>query len=133
MGASMLEHLIITEGSTFLEIRQKNSLTEIEQKIVLAMVSMVNSTDEEDKIYELYIQEFYDMLGIQGLDKNFQFKEIVEELMSKVVEIPRENGGWVMTHWISSINYIEDSEVVHFRLSSVLKPYFLQLKTSLRL
>lgn len=92
------------------------------------MFSLVNLADEEDKIYELSTQEFYDMLEIQALASNLQFEEIIDELLAKLVEIPRENGGWVMTHWIVSVRYIEDSEVVQFRLPADLKPYFLQLK-----
>lgn len=131
MGALILEYPITTEESNLIKISQKNPLTEIERKIVLTIASMVNSADEEDKVYALSIQEFYDMLGIQGTDSNLQFEKIIDDLLSKVVEIPREDGGWVFTHWLSSAQYIKDSEVVRIRLSSDLKPYFLHLKTFL--
>lgn len=127
----MLEYHVTDAGNNLIKIHQKNPLTEVEKKVVLAMYSVINSTDEEEKIYELSICEFYDMLGMQGPNNNFQLIEIMDELLSKVVKISRENGGWVLTHWISSYNYIEDSEMLHFRLSSDLKPYFLQLKNYL--
>lgn len=128
METLILDYHLITNDGNSIYIHQENPLTEIEKKIVLAMISMVNLADEEDKVYELSIQEFYDILEIPGLDSNLQFEEIIDELLSKLVEIPRENGGWVMTHWVVSVRYIEDSEMVQFRLPTDLKPYFLQLK-----
>ncbi len=128
-----MEYKPINNEGNSICIHQENLLTEIEKKTVLPMMRMVKSADEENKVYELYIQEFYDLLGIQGLDSNLQFEEIIDELLSKLVEISRENVGKVMTHWIVSVRYIEDSEVVQVRLPADLKPYFLQFKKYLAL
>ncbi|ANU28267.1 RepB family plasmid replication initiator protein [Planococcus versutus] len=68
------------------------------------------------------------MLGLEGLDSNVIFKGVVEELLSKVVEIPREHGDWMMTHWIESVKYVEGSNVIRFGLSPDIKPYFMRLK-----
>lgn len=97
MGVFILEHQITNEGKYMMEIYQGNALTEMEKKIIFIVAGLVNKTDQEDQTYELSIDELYRFLELEGLKSHLQFKEIIDELMSKVVEIPREDGGWLMT------------------------------------
>lgn len=53
-------------------MRDTDSLTKKELVVVLSMVSIVNSKDEDDKTYERPVQEWYDLLGIQGFDSDLQ-------------------------------------------------------------
>lgn len=126
-----MESGIMAEGNNLIEIRQKNPLTEKEQKIVLAIVRMIKPNDEDFQDYSISVQEFFEMLDLEGTDSHMEFKNIVKDLMSKVVEIPKGRRGWVMTHWISSAEYLEGPGRIQFQFSPVLKPYFLQLRTSL--
>jgi plasmid replication initiation protein len=47
----------------------------------------------------------------------------------KPVEIPSENGGWILTHWVSSAEYVNGEGIIKLSFSPKLKPYLLQLKT----
>lgn len=128
-----MKHRIVIQGKDFLPARKEKLLTEKEQAIVLAMVNMVNPGDEDEKDYKLPAQEWYELLGIQGDHRERQLKEVFQGLMGKVVEIPYDDGGWLMTHWISSVTYFQGSETVEIQLTPELKPYFLQFKNSLTL
>ncbi|RNF38082.1 replication initiation protein [Planococcus salinus] len=121
---------LVTQGNQLIEARQKKPLTTREQKIILTMVSMIEPTDEDFKDYVISVREFHEMLGLEGREHYTQLKKIVEDLMSKVVEIPSESGGWVMTHWVSRAEYIDGSGMIQLRFAPDLKPYLLQLKTA---
>nr|WP_181718676.1 replication initiation protein [Planococcus sp. (in: firmicutes)]QJS06175.1 initiator replication RepB protein, Rep3 superfamily [Planococcus sp. (in: firmicutes)] len=126
----MQENYLVTQGNNLIEARQKKPLTAREQKIILTMVSMIEPTDEDFKDYVISVKEFHEMLGLEGREHYTQLKKIVEDLMSKVVEIPSENGGWVMTHWVSRAEYIDGSGMIQLRFAPDLKPYLLQLKNA---
>lgn len=121
---------LVTQGNQLIEARQKKPLTTREQKIILTMVSMIEPTDEDFKDYIISVREFHEMLGLEGREHYTQLKKIVEDLMSKVVEIPSDTGGWVMTHWVSRAEYIDGSGMIQLRFAPDLKPYLLQLKTA---
>ncbi|MCM3612702.1 replication initiation protein [Planococcus sp. MERTA32b] len=99
----MSKHPIVIQGTSFLQAKESDLLTEKELAIVLEIVCMVDSTDEDDKDYESSVQEWYEILGITGSNRDFQFKNIFQDLMMKIVEIPCEGRGWLLTHWISSV------------------------------
>lgn len=79
----MPKHPIVIQGSSFLQARDTDALTEKERAIARAMVRMINPTDEDDKDYERPVQEWYELLGIQGSDSDFQLKDIFQNLMMK--------------------------------------------------
>lgn len=126
----MQEHYLVTQGNNLIEARQKKPLTTREQKIILTMVSLIEPTDEDFKDYVISVKEFHEMLGLEGREHYTQLKKIVEDLMSKVVEIPSDNGGWIMTHWVSRAEYVDGSGRIQLRFAPDLKPYLLQLKTA---
>lgn len=129
----MSKHPIVIQGTSFLQAKENDLLTEKELAIVFEIVSMVDPTDEDDKDYEWSVQKWYEILGITGSDRELQIKNIFQDLMMKIVEIPREGRGWLLTHWISSVLYSKNTETVKIGLTPELRPYFLHLKQSLEL
>ena len=126
----MDSNYLVTQGNQLIEARQKKPLSTREQKIILTMVSMIEPADEDFKDYVISVREFHEMLGLEGREHYTQLKKVVEDLMSKVVEIPSKNNGWVMTHWVSRAEYIDGSGTIKLRFAPDLKPYLLQLKTA---
>ena len=126
----MDSNYLVTQGNQLIEARQKKPLSTREQKIILTMVSMIEPTDEDFKDYVISVREFHEMLGLEGREHYTQLKKVVEDLMSKVVEIPSKNDGWVMTHWVSRAEYVDGSGTIKLRFAPDLKPYLLQLKTA---
>ncbi|MGK7379733.1 replication initiation protein [Planococcus sp. 1R117A] len=132
----MKSKYLVTQSNNLLEARHNNPLTTREQKIVLTMASMIEPFDEDFKDYRISLKEFSEMLGLAGSTKYSEIKEISKTLMSKTIEIPQEDGGWLLVHWISSAKYVNGEGVLELSFSPKLKPYMLQLKkqfTSYRL
>lgn len=126
----MESNYIVTQSNKLIEARHNKSLTAREQKIVLTMVSMIEPSDADFKNYRISIREFTEMLGLEGKAKYTEIKEITKDLMSKSIEIPQEDGGWLLANWISSAKYIKGEGIIDLSFSPDLKPYMLQLKTA---
>jgi len=126
---------IVAQGNNLVEARHNNPLSAREQKIVLTMVSMIQPNDEDFKDYRISVKEFSEMLGLTGSTKYTEIKEIAKSLMSKSIEIPQADGGWLLANWISSAEYKKGEGIIALSFSPKLKPYLLQLKqyTSYRL
>lgn len=125
----MQESFIVTQSNNLIEARQKKPLSAREQKIILTLVSMIQPNDKDFTVYDILIREFHEMLGLEGREHYTEIKEIVENLMSKVIEIPQEDGGWLLTHWVSTAQYLKGEGAIRLKFSPELKPYMLQLKT----
>lgn len=121
---------MVTQGNGLIEAKHTNPLTVREQKIVLTMVSMIQPTDEDFKDYRISIKEFSEMLGLEGSAKYTELKEITKDLMSKSVEIPKADGGWLFANWVSSAEYQKGEGTIALSFSPKLMPYLLQLKNA---
>lgn len=126
----MQENYLVSQRNDLIEARHTNPLSVREQKIVLTMVSMIEPADGDFKDYRISIKEFSDMLGLEGSVKYTELKEITKDLMSKSIEIPRADGGWLFANWISSAEYQKGEGVIALSFSPKLKPYLLQLKNT---
>ncbi|PUB08201.1 replication initiation protein [Paenisporosarcina sp. OV554] len=126
----MQENYMVTQSNNLIEARHLKPLTAREQKIVLTMVSMIQPTDKDFMDYRISIREFHEMLGLSGREHYTEIKEIAKELMSKSVEIPKDDGGWILANWISSADYIKGEGVIALSFSPKLLPYLLQLKNA---
>ncbi|QDY46916.1 replication initiation protein (plasmid) [Planococcus glaciei] len=126
----MQENYLVAQGNDLIEARHTNPLSVREQKIVLTMVSMIQPTDEDFKDYRISIKEFSEMLGLEGSAKYTELKEITKDLMSKSIEIPRADGGWLFANWVSSAEYQKGEGIIALSFSPKLKPYLLQLKNA---
>lgn len=124
----MNRNYIVTQSNNLIEARHNKPLTAREQKIVMTMVSMIEPSDDDFKNYRISIREFSEMLGLQGSVKYTEIKEITRDLMSKSIEIPQADGGWLLANWISSAKYIKGEGIIDLSFSPDLKPYMLQLK-----
>lgn len=126
----MEQNYIVTQSNNLIEARHSKPLTSREQKIVLTMVSMIEPSDDDFKNYRISIREFSEMLGLEGSAKYTEIKEITKDLMSKTIEIPQDDGGWLLANWISSAKYIKGEGIIDLSFSPDLKPYMLQLKNA---
>ena len=118
----------VAQDNQLVDARHKKPLTVREQKIILTMASMIEPSDEDFTEYVISIKQFYEMLGLRGDPHYTQLKKIVENLMTKTIEIPQEDGGWLLTHWVSTARYIPGKGAIRLKFVPELKPYFLQLK-----
>jgi len=124
----MLKNNLVTQSNHLIEAKHTHSLTLREQKIVLTFVSMIQPNDKDFKIYTLSVKEFYKLFNLKGREHYTHIKVIIKKLMEKTIEIPREDGGYLITHWATHVEYIAGKGVIEFSFHPKLKPYLLQLK-----
>lgn len=123
----MDKNYIVTQSNKLVEAKQKVPLSMREQKLILTMISMIQPKDQDFKEYRISVKEFSEMLDLKAV-KYTAIKEIVKGLMSKVIEIPNESGGWLLVHWLSSAEYIDGQGEIALAFSPKLKPYLLELQ-----
>src|SRR5699024_2990649 len=124
----MLIDNLVTQSNHLIEAKHTHPLTLREQKIVLTFVSMIQPSDEDFKVYSLSVKDFYKLFNLKGREHYTHVKEIIKKLMEKTIEIPKENNGYLITHWASHVEYIAGKGIVQFSFDPKLKPYLLQLK-----
>ena len=103
------------------------TLTVVEQKIILAMVSMIHPDDAEFCSYEMNLKDLTDFLNINIKYAYHEIDNITRSLRKRELHIPEEYG-WINTGWVSSCRYDSKRGTVSFRFDPELKPYLLRLK-----
>lgn len=119
--------LIVTQSNQLIEARY--SLPLGEQRLILAMLSRIQPSDEDFKEYRISISEFAEFMGI---DKNHVYtecKKTTKQLLTRVLEI-QEPGVLLQTHWVSSAKYVDGEGCVRLCFDPLLRPYLLQLKSN---
>jgi len=108
-------------------ITARYDLPIIEQKLVLSVISMVNREDEDFKDYRFYIKDFFKVSDINSGENYTYIKNSFKSLLSKTLEIKKENGGWLLVNWLSSAES-DNKGFVDVCFDPKLKPYLLKLK-----
>jgi len=132
----LLTNNLVTQSNSLIEAKHTQALSLREQKIVLTFVSMIQPEDEDFKIYSLPIKDFHKLVNLKGREHYTQIKKIIKKLMERTIEIPKADGGYLITHWATHVEYLAGKGIIQFSFEPKLKPYLLQLKrtfTSYRL
>ncbi|MCI5164323.1 MAG: RepB family plasmid replication initiator protein, partial [Candidatus Electrothrix sp. AX5] len=103
------------------------TVTVVEQKIILAMVSMIHPDDADFFSYEMKLKDLADFLNINVKYAYHEIDNITRCLRKRELHIPEKNG-WINTGWVSSCRYNGAKGTVSFRFDPELKPYLVQLK-----
>ena len=106
--------------------KARYNLTVNQQKIIAYVVSKIKPTDNEFTKYEISIQDF---CAVCGIDKTYFYSEIRE-----IIDNLDNKSFWVETEekifkfrWFSEIEIIKGSGKVNLLLNSNIKRYLLQL------
>ncbi|PCI36372.1 MAG: hypothetical protein COB50_04810, partial [Thiotrichales bacterium] len=109
-------------------IETKYSLSIIEQKIVLMLISQLNSMKEQElDYYEFSISKLLNYLSLG--QKNYTFlQKMLDDLYERRVVLTSEDGRRTFkSRWISSFDYNGKEGYVRFGLDSQLKPFLLNI------
>ena len=101
---------LVSQSNKLIESRYNLNLTE--QRLILAMISMISPED---------------VLEIKNKDIYNEVKKITESIMTKVIKI-KDPEGLLQINWISSARYNDDSGTVTLKFDPSLKPYLLNIK-----
>lgn len=125
-SAEIKENYLISKSNEL--IYANYELTLQEQRLILAIVSLVDSRDDKFfSTYELKVSDFAELLGLKNPNYSY-IQKITAKLMTRVVTIETEDS-LLQTHWLSECEYFKNKGTVEIKLSDKLAPYFLQLKT----
>lgn len=121
----MQKNYIVSKANKLITSKYELSLQE--QRIILSLVSLVDSKDQRQFYeYEMSVKEFSELLGVQNTNHTYLSK-VTKSLMEKVVEI-EDDKRVVQVHWLSSCIYYKGEGKVKLELHRELMPYLLQLK-----
>jgi len=118
-----VENAIVTRSNKLIEARYKLKLNE--QKVMYAVISLVQPEDKEFHKYRFKIAELAKFCGIHAKSAYRDMEEVTRGLLTRVLTI-KEGQRTLQTHWVQSALY--DVGVVEFELDYKLKPYLLGLK-----
>ena len=121
----MDKNYVVTKSNKLITCNYDLSLQE--QKIILALASMVQPNDTEFKEYKFKIKQFMELLDVKDKSKYTEIPKITKELMKKVFEI-KEGKKIIQMAWLSSAIYEIGAGTVTLKFDSNLKPYMLELK-----
>ncbi len=116
---------IAVQSNRLLEARY--SLTVGEQRLILAMVSMIHPDDADFFDYEINVKEFSVLMNVDLTNAYREIEKISYRIMNRVLHI-EEQGGWLRIGWISSCRYNHEKGIVSLSFDPKLKPYLLRLK-----
>ena len=119
------QHDLVVQSNRLIESRY--TLTTLEQRLVLAMTSKINTNDAEFQLYELTLNELSKLMNIDLPNIYHIIDNVTDKLMKRIIYIEDENG-WLKMGWVSSCRYNKNKGTVSFRFSPELKPYLLHLQ-----
>lgn len=125
MYDEMKKNYIVSKANKLITSKYELSLQE--QRIILSLVSLVDSKDQRQFYeYEMSVKEFSELLGVENTNHTYLSK-VTKSLMEKVVEI-EDDKKIIQVHWLSSCVYYKGEGKVKLELHRELMPYLLQLK-----
>lgn len=107
-------------------IEARYSLTVGEQRLILAMVSMIKPNDSEFTEYTIPLAELARLLGIDLSYTYAEIDKITDRLMSRVLHIRMQNGDLMKLQWVCTAIHQKNSVILSF--APKLKPYLLRLQ-----
>ena len=116
---------VVVQSNSLVEA--KYSLSLAEQRIVLAVISLIAPSDENFREYRLRASDLADLFGVDKESFYRASRETLRRLLGRVLEIP-EGKGYLMTHWLSSARYVPQEGILTLSFDPKLKPYLLRLK-----
>ena len=120
----MNKNTLVKKSNKLVTARFELSL--IEQELVLTLISMINREDKDFKEYRFYVKDFFKLTD-NSEENHTYIKNSFRSLLSKTLEIKTENGGWLMSNWLSSAESNKGG-YVDVCFDPKLKPYLLNLK-----
>lgn len=107
------------------------NLSTQQQKIILYLISQINYSDKEFKLYEFDIKDFCEICSIDICGRTYnELKEHIKALRDKSIWIELENGKETLISWIEKPYIDKKNGKIQIRLDEDMKPYLLELKSN---
>lgn len=120
-------HALVVKSNQLINARY--SLTVAEIRLFLMMVAQVEKDDYDFKPYRIRIQDYAKAVGTQSKSHYKEIKEAAQNLISRIADLPRDDGGWLKVAFLSSAEYFRGEGMLELCFDPKLKPYLLELKS----
>jgi len=125
MASKISADNLITKSNQLIEAAYK--LTEIEQKIILTLISLVQPNDKEFQSYTFTIKDFIKLIGGNSNTRYKELEEITRNMLAKIYEVRFEER-LIQVQWLSQADYNYKKGTIELTLHKFLTPYLLELK-----
>ncbi|MEL6256838.1 MAG: replication initiation protein [Bacteroidota bacterium] len=120
-------HALVVKSNQLINARY--SLTVAEIRLFLMMVAQVEKDDMDFKPYRIRIQDYAKAVGTQSKSHYKEIKEAAQNLISRIADLPKDDGGWLKVAFLSSAEYFKGEGMLELCFDPKLKPYLLELKS----
>lgn len=117
-------------------LKQSNSLvvaryrlSKYEQRMIIAICSQLNKNADEFETVRVRAKDLADFCKFKGEDAYRKVHSTILKLMSRTLQIQKNDGKWYITHWLQSAEHI-DGGLIEYCIDQRLKPELLQLKSA---
>lgn len=110
-------------------VNAKYKLTTNEIKIIMNAISEIKLEDKDFHTYRIKLSNISQELHNESLKRSYtRLKNFCENLLKKPLFIPKEDKGFLVVNWFSSLEYIAGTAEIEYDIHPKLKPYLLDLK-----
>jgi plasmid replication initiation protein len=126
------DKLVVTQSNSLAISVQQMTLQE--KRLLLLAMSYVRQSDDGFMLYRIPITEIQKSLEIDDTTSYDRIREVSKKLLTRLVEIEKENGGWKAFQWLSYCEYVPKIEsetgeaCLEMRFHDYLRPFLLKLK-----
>ena len=104
-------------------------LTKHEQRLIIAICSQIDKNAKKFDTVRVRAGDIADFCNFKGKDKYNQVHSTILKLMTRTLQIQKDDGRWYVTHWLQSADYL-DGGIIEYCIDERLKPELLQLKSA---
>ena len=104
-------------------------LTKYEQRMMIAICSQLNKNADEFETVRVRAKDLAEFCKFKGQDAYRKVHSTILKLMSRTLQIQKDDGKWYLTHWLQSAEYLEGG-IIEYCIDQRLKPDLLQLKSA---
>lgn len=102
------------------------SLNAVETDIVMKLIAEIKKEDDDLKEYRFTVTELEGYFGKQLNPRSL--KTMAQELRRKNLTIDYEDGGFLVTGWVTNFEYKPKNGEINIMIDPKLKPYLLELQ-----
>ncbi len=124
----MDKQALVVRGNDLIESR--HSMTLVERRFMLWIVSQISKDDEDLKAYSISVREWIEFAGLQNQPKIYQdIQNMARRLIQRNVEIHQGDGSYKLFPWFYGIEYHAGMGQLTAKMHPDLKPHLLELKS----
>lgn len=119
---------VVAQSNDLIEAHYSSELTTNAHKVARLVLSLINPDDKDVRCYTIPIKALKQYLGVSSNAFYQRLKETAQRLNKSPIEIKQPNGKLTLAYFISGYEIDPAKGTVKFEISSLLKPFLLDLK-----